>query len=95
MTVARTPKPAVPVASFIPALPPMGRSVKVDVKNASGTSIQYKLSDGSNMTLTPIVASIERSLTKVAPTGDPLYQAQVGFFLKIDVPKKLKRGIRK
>lgn len=91
--------PAVPVvtpfAAPAPGLVPMGRTVKVEIKKGANQTLTYALSDGSKMTLMPIIAAIERSLNKVAPNGDPLYQAQIGFFLKLDKHKQRKRGTRK
>jgi hypothetical protein len=90
---------AVPVVSPFPAaapvLVPMGRTVKVEIKKGANQTLTYVLTDGSKMTLMPIIAGIERSLNKFASNGDPIYQAQIGFFLKLDKHKKLIRGTRK
>lgn len=87
--------PTIPVVAPFPApapgLVPMGRTVKVEIKKGANQSITYVLTDGSKMTLMPIIAGIERSLNKLAANGDPLYQAQIGFFLKLDTRKKLKQ----
>jgi hypothetical protein len=64
--------------------------VAVSVKKASPESIELSLSDGTKLELKPIVLGIERSLEKYNPTGDPIYQVNIGLMISPKVPKKLK-----
>jgi len=68
----------------------IGRSVTVSVKKASAESIELSLSDGTKLDLKPIVLGIERSTEKYNPTGDPVYQINIGLMISPKVPRKLK-----
>jgi len=69
----------------------MGRKVSVTVKRASAEQIVYTLSDGTKLTLRPVLMNIERSLSKYNPLGDPIYQLGTGLIMQTVVPKKLKK----
>jgi hypothetical protein len=83
----------VPGLSATPAaIVEMGRTTKLTSKRTSeAEGIAYRLSDGAKVTMVPIITSVERSLSKYNITGEPIYQLQAGFFVKVDVPAKLKR----
>jgi hypothetical protein len=93
---ARIRKPAVDASAVpqVPVLVDMGRKVSVAIKKSSPDEILYTLSDGSKLKLKPMIVSIERSLEKFNPQGEPLYQVNVGLFVHTDVPKKLKRKVK-
>jgi hypothetical protein len=77
-----------------PHLVEMGRTVKLENRRISrDEGLVYKLSDGSTVTMIPILATVERSLSKYNAAGDPIYQFQAGFVVKVDVPKRLKRKV--
>jgi hypothetical protein len=69
----------------------MGRTVSVTVKRASAEQIVYTLSDGTKLTLRPVLMNIERSLNKYTPLGDPIYQLGTGLMMQTVVPRKLKK----
>lgn len=74
----------------------MGRTTKLTSKRTSeAEGISYRLSDGAKVTVVPIITSVERSLSKYNVAGEPIYQLQAGFFIKVDVPAKLKRKVSK
>jgi hypothetical protein len=81
------------VAAVVPTAVPvdMGKKVSVKVKSSSADEIVYTLSDGTKLTLRPVLMNIERSLNKFNPLGDPIYQLGTGLVMQTVVPKKLKR----
>ena len=88
-----------PVTPITPQVPPvlveMGRTVKLEIKRISrDEGVTYRLKDGSTVTMVPIITSVERSLSKYNATGEPIYQMQAGFLVKVDVAKRLKRKVR-
>jgi hypothetical protein len=68
----------------------LGHSVSVTVKKSYPESIELLLSDGTKLELKPVVLGIDRSTEKYNPTGDPIYQLNIGIMISTKVPKKLK-----
>lgn len=89
-------KAETPVATTPQVMPPafhvpLGKTVPVSVKSATAEEIVMTLSDGTKLHIRPVVMTIERSLSKYNPAGDPLYQFNVGMMVVTNVPKRLKR----
>lgn len=101
MARRRAPKKAADNASagasppLMGGLVDMGKKTEVKIKKASVDEIVYMLDDGTKLRLRPVIALAERSLNRYTPQGDPLYQINVGLIIQTDVPRKLKRKVRK
>lgn len=69
----------------------VGPTVPVDIKTAVEEWSEYRLSDGSVLSVKPLVADVRRVKGKFNDHGDPLYLVTGGMVIRTKAPRKLRR----
>lgn len=61
------------------------------IKKSKVRASEYTLSDGTTLTVTPMLSDIRRALKQYGPDGQPLYFLTLGNSIRTKAPKKLLR----
>ena len=72
----------------------LGPTVPIDVRSVIEGWSDYKLSDGSVLSVKPMVADVQRVRGKYTDQGDPLYLVTGGLVIRTKSPRKLRKKIR-
>lgn len=75
---------------FQPRFFDVGQTVPIEVKKANEQISEYKLSDGTTMTLKNIILGVKRAVGKYNQEGDPIYLVNAGLVVNTKVPARLK-----
>lgn len=68
-----------------------GKTVDLTITKSQESASTYHLSDGTIVTVRPIIAEVARSTNKFNEIGEPIYVVRTGFLVTAKVHKKLIR----